>query len=135
MRLSASRLRYICICVHTYAYAHAYTQAREHAEGALVRLSIENANRVLIIKQLVSMLISDPEVQSRKKDTGEQYVKVKAMADEARKAETAAKVALAEADKKVNDETRGELRSEARARTRARPRLVALGLGLSWGWV
>ena len=31
-------------------------KAREHAEGALVRLSIENANRVLIIKQLVSML-------------------------------------------------------------------------------
>ena len=31
-------------------------RARHHAEGALVRLSIENANRVLIIKQLVSML-------------------------------------------------------------------------------
>jgi hypothetical protein len=30
--------------------------AREHAEGALVRLSIENANRVLIIKKLVNML-------------------------------------------------------------------------------
>ena len=33
--------------------------AREHAEGALVRLSIENANRVLIIKKLVSMLTSE----------------------------------------------------------------------------
>ena len=32
------------------------TRAREHAEGALVRLSIENANRELIIKKLVSML-------------------------------------------------------------------------------
>lgn len=31
-------------------------RAREHAEGALVRLSIENANRVLIIKKLVDML-------------------------------------------------------------------------------
>ena len=30
--------------------------AREHAEGALVRLSIENANRELIIHKLVSML-------------------------------------------------------------------------------
>ena len=30
--------------------------AREHAEGALVRLSIENANRVLIINKLVVML-------------------------------------------------------------------------------
>ena len=30
--------------------------ARSHAEGALVRLSIENVNRVLIIKQLVEML-------------------------------------------------------------------------------
>ena len=30
--------------------------ARERAEGALVRLSIESANRVLIIKQLVDML-------------------------------------------------------------------------------
>ena len=29
---------------------------RQHAEGALVRLSIENANRVLIIKKLVDML-------------------------------------------------------------------------------
>ena len=34
-------------------------KARAHAEGALVRLSIENANRVLIIKQLVSMLTND----------------------------------------------------------------------------
>ena len=33
-----------------------HARAREHAEGALVRLSIENANRVLIIRQLVSML-------------------------------------------------------------------------------
>ena len=31
-------------------------RAREHAEGALVKLSIENANRVLIIKKLVAML-------------------------------------------------------------------------------
>ena len=31
-------------------------KAREHAEGALVKLSIENANRVLIIKKLVDML-------------------------------------------------------------------------------
>ena len=31
-------------------------KARGHAEGALVRLSIENTNRVLIIKQLVGML-------------------------------------------------------------------------------
>lgn len=31
-------------------------RARMHAEGALVRLSIENANRVLIIKKLVDML-------------------------------------------------------------------------------
>ena len=31
-------------------------RAREHAEGALVRLSIENANRVLIINKLVDML-------------------------------------------------------------------------------
>ena len=30
--------------------------AREHAEAALVRLSIEIANREIIIKQLVSML-------------------------------------------------------------------------------
>ena len=30
--------------------------SRQHAEGALVRLSIENANRVLIIKKLVDML-------------------------------------------------------------------------------
>ena len=35
--------------------------AREHAEGALVRLSIENANRVQIIKKLVDML-QDPKV-------------------------------------------------------------------------
>ena len=34
--------------------------ARERAEGALVRLSIENANRVLIIKKLVSMLEDNP---------------------------------------------------------------------------
>ena len=34
-------------------------RAREHAEGALVRLSIENANRVQIIKKLVDML-QDP---------------------------------------------------------------------------
>ena len=32
------------------------TRAREHAEGALVRLSIDPANRVAIIKKLVSML-------------------------------------------------------------------------------
>ena len=32
------------------------SKAREHAEGALVRLSIEDVNRVLIIKQLVGML-------------------------------------------------------------------------------
>ena len=32
------------------------SRAREHAEGALVRLSIENSNRELIIKKLVSML-------------------------------------------------------------------------------
>ena len=32
------------------------SRTREHAEGGLVRLSIENSNRVLIIKQLVSML-------------------------------------------------------------------------------
>ena len=31
-------------------------RARHHAEGTLVRLSIESGNRVLIIKQLVSML-------------------------------------------------------------------------------
>ena len=31
-------------------------KAREHAEGALVRLSIENANRVLIIQKLVAMV-------------------------------------------------------------------------------
>ena len=31
-------------------------KARENAEGALVRLSTEMANRVLIIKQLVDML-------------------------------------------------------------------------------
>ena len=34
-------------------------KSREHAEGALVRLSIENANRVQIIKKLVHML-QDP---------------------------------------------------------------------------
>ena len=33
--------------------------SREHAEGALVRLSIENANRELIIKKLVSMLFDN----------------------------------------------------------------------------
>jgi vacuolar protein 8 len=32
------------------------SRTRQHAEGGLVRLSIENSNRVLIIKQLVSML-------------------------------------------------------------------------------
>ena len=31
-------------------------KARQHAEGALVKLSIENANRVMIIKKLVEML-------------------------------------------------------------------------------
>ncbi len=36
------------------------SRARDHAEGALVRLSIENANRVLIIKKLVSMLDDNP---------------------------------------------------------------------------
>lgn len=36
------------------------TRARERAEGALVRLSIENANRVLIIHKLVSMLFDNP---------------------------------------------------------------------------
>ena len=36
------------------------SKARDHAEGALVRLSIENANRVLIIKKLVSMLDDNP---------------------------------------------------------------------------
>lgn len=35
------------------------SHARMHAEGALVRLSIETSNRVLIIKQLVSMLTND----------------------------------------------------------------------------
>lgn len=35
---------------------HVNKRAREHAEGALVRLSIENANRVLIIRKLVGML-------------------------------------------------------------------------------
>ena len=37
-------------------------RAREHAEGALVRLSIETANRVLIIKQMVGMLFDSGEV-------------------------------------------------------------------------
>ena len=32
------------------------SRARKHAEGALVRLSIESANRALIIKKLVDML-------------------------------------------------------------------------------
>ena len=49
-------------------------KAREHAEGALVKLSIENANRVMIIKKLVDMLqdsgthalqSSDPEPKAR----------------------------------------------------------------------
>ena len=33
-----------------------FGQARQHAEGALVRLSIESANRVIIIDKLVEML-------------------------------------------------------------------------------
>ena len=37
-------------------YLPSPSQAREHAEGALVRLSFENANRVQIIKKLVDML-------------------------------------------------------------------------------
>ena len=39
-------------------------QTREHAEGGLVRLSIENSNRVLIIKQLVSMLYDSGKEQA-----------------------------------------------------------------------
>jgi hypothetical protein len=35
------------------------SQARAHAEGALVRLSIENANRAIIIEKLVGMLHDD----------------------------------------------------------------------------
>ena len=39
-------------------------RTREHAEGGLVRLSIENSNRVLIIKQLVGMLYGDGKEQA-----------------------------------------------------------------------
>lgn len=35
------------------------SRAREHAEGALVRLSIDPANRIAIIRKLVSMLLED----------------------------------------------------------------------------
>ena len=45
-------------------------RAREHAEGALVRLSIENANRVLIIKKLVSMLFDSPFDASKEDGSG-----------------------------------------------------------------
>ena len=48
-------------------------RAREHAEGALVRLSIENENRVLIIEQLVDAL-SDGSVESARK-RAEEHVK------------------------------------------------------------
>ena len=52
-------------------------QARAHAEGALVRLSIETANRVLIIKQLVSMLISDGSTAAALKSAQEAAVALK----------------------------------------------------------
>ena len=39
-------------------------RTREHAEGGLVRLSIENSNRVLIIKQLVGMLYESGKEQA-----------------------------------------------------------------------
>ena len=39
-------------------------RTREHAEGGLVRLSIENSNRVLIIKQLVGMLYDSGKEQA-----------------------------------------------------------------------
>ena len=45
-------------------------KAREHAEGALVRLSIENANRVLIIKKLVAMLMQDQHKDQQAEQTG-----------------------------------------------------------------
>ena len=40
------------------------SKTREHAEGGLVRLSIENSNRVLIIKQLVGMLYDSGKEQA-----------------------------------------------------------------------
>lgn len=40
------------------------TRTREHSEGGLVRLSIENSNRVLIIKQLVGMLYDSGKEQA-----------------------------------------------------------------------
>ena len=43
--------------------------AREHAEGALVRLSIEPANRVQIIKKLVDML-QDPQAGGQEQAAG-----------------------------------------------------------------
>ena len=42
------------------------TMSRQHAKGVLVRLSIESANRALIIEQLVAMLAEDsPSAQEQ----------------------------------------------------------------------
>ena len=52
-------------------------KAREHAEGALVQLSFEAANRVLIIKKLVEML---QDVDTSSTGTGAQKAQEQAAA-------------------------------------------------------
>ena len=86
------------------------SKARERAEAALVRLSIEDANRVLIIEQLVGMLMIDPSPYS---SAAEKKAADAARRDDAVKARSAlqdskhaleeAKKAVAEADKKAID--------------------------------
>ena len=75
-------------------------KAREHAEAALVRLSIETSNRVLIIKQLVSMLISDPRIADARKETTDMCSRTKMQSDDANKALEEAQSAVADAEKK-----------------------------------
>lgn len=86
------------------------SKARERAEAALVRLSIEDANRVLIIEQLVGMLMIGPSPYS---SAAEKKAADAARRDDAVKARSAlqdskhsleeAKYAVAEADKKATD--------------------------------
>ena len=85
-------------------------KARERAEAALVRLSIENANRVLIIKQLVGMLLIDPapyqslaEKKAGDASKREDAAKAKGALEDAKKAVAEARKGVAEAEKKGSD--------------------------------
>ena len=92
--------------------------SRDRAEAALVRLSIETSNRVLIIRQLVGMLLVDPapyasaaEKKAAHATQRDDAARARAILEEAKAAVADAQASLDEAEAKAEAKSSSEVRA------------------------